>query len=44
MYWGVCYNPASHRAGMLTFEHQAVRISTQIPQARLTTPAERRDD
>jgi hypothetical protein len=20
--WGVCGNPASHRAGLLTFEHQ----------------------
>ncbi len=20
--WGVCANPASHRAGLLTFEHQ----------------------
>jgi hypothetical protein len=22
MDWGVCANPASHRAGLLTFEHQ----------------------
>ena len=22
MDWGVCFNPASHRAGLLTFEHQ----------------------
>ncbi len=22
MDWGVCYNPASHRRGLLTFEHQ----------------------
>ncbi len=22
MDWGVCGNPASHRAGLLTFEHQ----------------------
>ncbi len=20
--WGVCWNPASHRCGLLTFEHQ----------------------
>jgi hypothetical protein len=20
--WGVCHNPSSHRAGLLTFEHQ----------------------
>jgi hypothetical protein len=23
--WGVCANPASHRAGLLTFEHQGCR-------------------
>ncbi|WIG58296.1 MAG: hypothetical protein OJF49_001041 [Ktedonobacterales bacterium] len=22
MDWGACYNPASHRCGLLTFEHQ----------------------
>ena len=22
MDWGVCFNPRSHRAGLLTFEHQ----------------------
>jgi hypothetical protein len=22
MDWGICANPASHRAGLLTFEHQ----------------------
>ena len=23
--WGICYNPKSHRAGLLTFEHQGCR-------------------
>ncbi len=25
MDWGVCANPESHRAGLLTFEHQGCR-------------------
>jgi hypothetical protein len=27
--WGVCTNPASHRAGLLTFEHQGCCQFTQ---------------
>lgn len=26
--WGVCRNPASHRCGLLTFEHQGCRHYT----------------
>lgn len=31
--WGVCTNPASHRVGLLTFEHQGCRHFTPLPPA-----------
>lgn len=30
--WGVCANPASHRAGLLTFEHQGCQQFEQAWQ------------
>lgn len=38
--WGVCANPASPRAGMLTFEHQGCRFYEDDPE--LETEFERR--
>jgi hypothetical protein len=29
--WGVCMNPVSHRAGLLTFEHQGCRHHSENP-------------
>jgi hypothetical protein len=31
MDWGVCFNPASPRAGLLTFEHQGCRVFEYEP-------------
>lgn len=30
--WGVCYNPESHRNGLLTFEHQGCRKFEPFPE------------
>lgn len=29
--WGVCFNPASHRAGLLTFEHNGCAHFEIVP-------------
>ncbi len=40
--WGVCANPASHRAGLLTWEHQGCRAFTPFsPRARIDQARDR---
>lgn len=38
--WGICKNPASHRAGLLTFEHQGCRMFVPDPTHDLDDPIE----
>jgi len=44
MDWGVCANPASPRAGLLTFEHQAAKnlrmTKSLMPKQRMITTSE----